>query len=49
MQLLLEILTWTGIVAVGFAVAGVLLVGVLAWLLNLPIEDDDAGQNAGRC
>ena len=49
MQLVLDILKWTGIVAVGFAVAGMLLVGLMAWLLNLPIDDDDAGQNAGRC
>ena len=47
-QLLLDVLKWTGFVAVGFAVAGIVLVGILAWLLNLPI-DDDAGRSAGRC
>ena len=49
MALVFDILKWTGIVAAGFAVAGMLLVGLLAWLLNLPIDEDDPGRNAGRC
>ena len=49
MQLVLDILKWGGLVAVGFAVAGMVLVAILAWLLNLPIDEDDPGQNAGRC
>ena len=49
MDLLLDILTWLGVVAVGLAVAGLLLVGVLAWLLNLPMDDEQPGQSARRC
>ena len=49
MQLLLDILTWLGLVAVGLAVAGLLLVGVLAWLLNLPIDDNEPKHRARRC
>ena len=49
MQLLLTVLTWLGLVAAGLAVAGLVLVGVLAWLLNRPIDDDEAGQSPGRC
>ena len=49
MGLLLDILTWLGIVAAGLAVAGLLLVGVLAWLLNLPIDDDGPRRGPRRC
>ena len=49
MSLLLEILTWLGVAAVVLAVAGLLLVGVLAWLLNLPMDDEQPGQSARRC
>ena len=49
MHLLLDILTWLGLVAAGLAVAGLLLVGVLAWLLNLPIDDDEPEHRARRC
>jgi hypothetical protein len=49
MDLLLDILTWLGVVAVGLAVAGLLLVGVLAWLLNLPIDDDGPRRGPRRC
>jgi len=49
MDLLLDILTWLGVVAVGLAVAGLLLVGVLARLLNLPIDDDEPHRGARRC
>ncbi len=50
MHLLLDVLTWLGIALAALAVAGLLLVGVLAWLLNLPIDDDGPPTHrAGRC
>jgi hypothetical protein len=49
MSLLLEILTWLGVAALVLAVAGLLLVGVLAWLLNLPIDDEEPRRGARRC
>lgn len=49
MQLLVDVLTWLGLVAAGLAIAGGLLVALLAWLLNHPIDDDEPGQNRGRC
>ena len=49
MQLLVDILTWLGLVAAGLAIAGGLLVALLAWLLNHPIDDDEPGQNRGQC
>ena len=48
MQYLLDILMWLGFVAVGLGIAGLLLVGLLAWLLNHPV-DDEPGHSAGRC
>ena len=49
MELVLDIVKWSGIAAAGFAVAGMLVVGAMAWLLNHPVDDDDAKENAGRC
>ena len=48
MDLLLDILIWLGLVAAGLAVAGALVVGALAWLLNLPIDDDGPRRGARR-
>jgi len=49
MQFLLDVLTWLGIAAGGLALAGLLLVAVLAWLLDRPLDDDGPGPRAGRC
>jgi len=49
MDLLLDILIWLGLAAAGLAVVGALVVGALAWLLNLPIDDDEARRGARRC
>ena len=49
MQLPLDILAWLGLIAAGLAIAGGLLVALLAWLLNRPFDDDGPARNPGRC
>ena len=49
MALVLDILRWGGIAAAALAVAGLVLVGAMAWLLNHPFDDDDPEKTAGRC
>ena len=36
MQALIELAKWFAVVAAGFATMGLMVVGVLAWLLNHP-------------
>ena len=49
MQTFVAILTWLGLAAAGVAVAAGVLVAVLAWLLNHPVEDDEARRTVTRC
>ena len=48
MELALDILKWSGVAAVALALAGMLVVALLAWLLNHPV-DDDGEEGVGRC
>ena len=48
MDLALDILMWSGVAAVALAVAGMLVVAALAWLLNHPV-DEDGEEGVGRC
>jgi hypothetical protein len=48
MELALDILKWSGVAAVALAVAGMLVVAVMAWLLNHPV-DEDGEEGVGRC
>ena len=49
MDLVFDILKWSGLAAAGLAVGGMVLIGVMAWLLNHPVDDDDAKETPGRC
>jgi len=46
MDLLVDVLTWLGYVAGGFAAGAALVIAAMAWLLNRPIEDDEPRHGA---
>ena len=49
MALVLDILKWGGIAAAALALAGLVLIGAMSWLLNHPSDDDDPEKTPGRC
>ena len=48
MNILVEILTWLGLVALGMTVAAGFVVAALTWFLNHPV-DDEVHPSARRC